>query len=157
MAACEPEMWTSLRLSEGRERREDGGDGIFAQDPGSPFLLALCLFVPPPPPFSFILKGSGVTHSGIMAKAPGPLCWAGLVRRGRLKCLVCANVPIAASLGSPGSSQTQLPPHSAGTITLGEVGPWGTSPHKRHPVQGWRAVDIHTKGHCGQNKRGTWG
>ena len=61
-----------------------GGDGIFAQDPGSPFLLALCLFVPPPPPFSFILKGSGVTHSGIMAKAPGPLCWAGLVRRGRL-------------------------------------------------------------------------
>ena len=32
----------------------------------------------------------------------------------RLKCPVCENVPAAASLGSPSSSQTQLPPPSAG-------------------------------------------
>ena len=83
MAACEPEMWTSLRLSEGSERKADGGDDVFARDPGSPFLLALCLLVPPPPSFSFILKGSGVTHSGIMTKALGSLCWAGLVRLGQ--------------------------------------------------------------------------
>lgn len=82
---------------------------------------------------------------------------AALVRQGRLKCLVCANVPIAASLGSPSSSQTQLPPHSAGTITLGEVGPWGMSPHEGHPVWGWRTVAIHTKGHRRQNKRGLGG
>ena len=83
MAACEPEMWTSLRLSEGSERKADGGDDVFARDPDSPFLLALCLLVPPPPSFSFILKESGVTHSRIMTKAPGSLCWAGLVRPGQ--------------------------------------------------------------------------
>lgn len=36
------------------------GRGVYCSD--TTFLLALCLLGPPPPPFSFILKGSGVTH-----------------------------------------------------------------------------------------------
>ena len=76
MAACEPEMWTSLRLSEGSEGKEDGGDDVFILGSG------LSLPAGAPSPLTFILKGSGVTRSGIMSKAPS-LCWSGLVRPGQ--------------------------------------------------------------------------
>ena len=76
MAACEPEMWTSLRLSEGSEGKDDGGDDVFILGSG------LSLPAGAPSPLTFILKGSGVTRSGSMTKAPS-LCWSGLVRPGQ--------------------------------------------------------------------------